>query len=195
MNWFFINANYLTHTFEKYDLAIIVFALYTHCLYLAVCYFVHRSSSSFPLGSFSLCFWKHLSLMAYCTIPVLDFPTFSAISALPRPLSRENWSCIPVIYMFPTFGTSRLREILAAQIWNCVGEKWPVNFSLKMPYFNVAFRDILHDSKSTTWDPQLYFPYEGKRAEDFFFLPWKIRRLRLRLNPRTLGSKGQHATF
>jgi len=52
---------------------------------------------SFPLGSFSLCFRKHLSLMAYCTIPVLDFPTFSTSSALPRPLSREGWSCKPVI--------------------------------------------------------------------------------------------------
>jgi hypothetical protein len=31
------------------------------------------SSSYFPLGSFSLCFRKHLRLMAYCTIPVLDF--------------------------------------------------------------------------------------------------------------------------
>jgi hypothetical protein len=46
------------------------------------------TSSSFPLGSFSLCFRKHISLMAYCTIPILDFPTFSTSSALPRPLSR-----------------------------------------------------------------------------------------------------------
>jgi hypothetical protein len=34
------------------------------------------SSSSFHLGSFSLCFRKHLSLMAYCTIPVLDLTNF-----------------------------------------------------------------------------------------------------------------------
>jgi hypothetical protein len=35
--------------------------------------------------------------MSYCTIPVLDFPLFSTISALPRPLSRKSWSCKPVI--------------------------------------------------------------------------------------------------
>jgi hypothetical protein len=45
----------------------------------------------------ALCFRKYLSLMAYCTIPVLDFPTFPTSSALPRPLSRETWSCKPVI--------------------------------------------------------------------------------------------------
>jgi hypothetical protein len=53
--------------------------------------------TSFPLGSFSLCFQKYLSFMAYCTIPVLDIPTFYTSSALPRPLSRESWSCKPVI--------------------------------------------------------------------------------------------------
>ena len=38
--------------------------------------------------------------------------------------------------------------------------------------------------KSTTWDRRLYFPSEGRRAEDFS--PWKTRRLRPGLNPRTL---------
>jgi hypothetical protein len=40
-------------------------------------------------------------------------------------------------------------------------------FSLKMPGFHVAFRDLLTCSKSMTWDPQLFFPSEGWRAEDF----------------------------
>ena len=38
-----------------------------------------------------------------------------------------------------------------------------------------------------TWDRRLYFPYEGRRAEDFFAL--KIRRLRAGLNPRTWALK------
>ena len=37
--------------------------------------------------------------------------------------------------------------------------------------------------KVTTWDRRLYFPTEGRRAEDFFAL--KIRRLRPDVNPRT----------
>ena len=36
--------------------------------------------------------------------------------------------------------------------------------------------------KATTWDRQLYFPSERRRAEDFFTL--KIRRLRPGANPR-----------
>jgi hypothetical protein len=34
-----------------------------------------------------------------------------------------------------------------------------------------------------TWDRQLYFPSEGRRAEDFFAF-----------EPANLGTKGQHAT-
>jgi hypothetical protein len=41
-------------------------------------------------------------------------------------------------------------------------------FTLKMSDFHVAFRDLLHASKSTIWNPQLYFPSEGRRAGDFF---------------------------
>ena len=37
--------------------------------------------------------------------------------------------------------------------------------------------------KFTTWNRRLYFPFEGRRAEDFFAR--KIRRLRPGLNPRT----------
>jgi hypothetical protein len=33
--------------------------------------------------------------------------------------------------------------------------------------FHVTFRDLLHAAKLTTWDRRLYFPSEGRRAEDF----------------------------
>jgi hypothetical protein len=46
--------------------------------------------------------------------------------------------------MFPSFATSRFREILAAKGGNYVGEKWPVNFSLKFPDFHITFRELLH---------------------------------------------------
>ena len=47
------------------------------------------------------------------------------------------------------------------------------------------FREFLGSftcRKFTTWDRRLYFPSEGRRAEDFFAR--KIRRLRPGLNPR-----------
>jgi hypothetical protein len=35
-------------------------------------------------------------------------------------------------------------------------------FILEMPDFHVEFRNLLHGT------PQLYFPSEGRRADDFF---------------------------
>ena len=43
-----------------------------------------------------------------------------------------------------------------------------------------------------TWDRQLYFPSEGRRAEDFFSL--KNPKASAGFEPANLGTKGQHAT-
>ena len=61
-----------------------------------------------------------------------------------------------------------------------------------MPDFHVAFRNLLHARKSTTWDRRLYFPSEGRRAEDFFAL--KNPTASVVFEPANLGTKGQHAT-
>ena len=45
--------------------------------------------------------------------------------------------------------------------------------------------------KSTTWDKRLYFPSEGRRAEDFFAL--KNPTASARFEPANLGTKVQHA--
>ena len=45
--------------------------------------------------------------------------------------------------------------------------------------------------KSTTWDRRLYFPSEGRRAEDSFAL--KNPTASAGFEPPNLGSKGQHA--
>ena len=47
--------------------------------------------------------------------------------------------------------------------------------------------------KSTTWGRRLYFPYEGRRAEDFFSA-LKNPRASVGFEPANLGTKGQHAT-
>ena len=48
--------------------------------------------------------------------------------------------------------------------------------------FHVTCRDL-----ATTWDRRLYFPSEGRRAEDLLAL--KIQRLRPGANPRTWVTK------
>ena len=47
--------------------------------------------------------------------------------------------------------------------------------------------------KSTTWDKRLYFPSEGRRAEDFFSL--KNPTASAGFEPANLGTKGQHANI
>ena len=46
--------------------------------------------------------------------------------------------------------------------------------------------------KSTTWDKRLYFPSEGRRADNFFAL--KNPTASAGVEPANLGTKGQHAT-
>jgi len=84
--------------------------------------------------------------------------------------------------LFPAFRGSHFRHHVyvlsdardpSSERWNCGRERCPV----------VILSKFRFSRKSTTWDRRLYFPSEGRRAEDCFAL--KIRRLRPGLNPRT----------
>jgi hypothetical protein len=67
-----------------------------------------------------------------------------------------------------------------------MGEKWPIEFSLQFD-FHVNCRDFLHG----TWDRWLYFPSEGRHAEDFFSP--EISEASAGFEPSNLGTRGQHA--
>jgi hypothetical protein len=60
-----------------------------------------------------------------------------------------------------------------------MGEKWLIQFCLQHATSTVSV-GIFY---MPTWDRRLYFPSEGRHAEDFFAR--KIRRLQPGLNPRT----------
>jgi hypothetical protein len=79
---------------------------------------------------------------------------------------------------------SRHRRALVAE-GRTMGEKWPRILS------KVATSTSLLGSftcrKFTIWDRRLYFPSEGRRAEEFFAR--KIRRFRPGLDPRTRVQK------
>ena len=68
-----------------------------------------------------------------------------------------------------------------------MGEKMAEEFCLKMPNFHVTFTC----RKSTTWDRRLYFPSEGRCAEDFFAM--KNPTASVGFETANLGTKGQHA--
>ena len=61
-------------------------------------------------------------------------------------------------------------------------------FCLKIPDFHGSFTC----RKSMTWDKRLYFPSEGRRAEDFFAL--KNPTASVGFEPANMGTKGQHST-
>jgi hypothetical protein len=88
----------------------------------------------------------------------------------------------------PTFATRHVHACYHAIApsggrWNCGREMLGILPKCQLPrYIQGSFTC----RKATTWDQRLYFPSEGRRAEDFFAL--KIRRLRSGANPLSLAS-------
>jgi hypothetical protein len=81
---------------------------------------------------------------AYCSKPAFWFPSLSPealhVRRGERPISAKG-------------GT--------------MDEKWPVKFSLKNATYT-SLQGSLTCRKTATWDRRLYFPSEGRHAEDFF---------------------------
>jgi hypothetical protein len=70
-----------------------------------------------------------------------------------------------------------------------VGKKCSDKFRLEFDFHVIL--EIFYMRKSATWDRRLYFPSEGRRAEDFFAL--KYLTASAGFEPENLGTKGQHA--
>ena len=73
---------------------------------------------------------------------------------------------------------------------------WAINLTgklcLEMPTSTIHSRVLLHAVNLLHGTRQLYFPSEGRRAEDFFAL--KNPTASAGFEPENLGTKGQHAT-
>ena len=117
----------------------------------------------------------------------LDVPDLIASLLLWGP-SGQRWRCLWTFLFFsnvPSFATSRLQEILAAKggTTRARNGRWhPCNI-----------QGSFTCRKSMTWDRRLYFPSEGRRAEDFFFA-LKNPTASGGFEPANLGTKGYHAT-
>jgi hypothetical protein len=94
--------------------------------------------------------------------------------------------------MFPTLATSRLREILAAEVWNYVGREMAGKFSLKMTDFHVAFMDLLHavNLRHGTYS----FTSLLKEGVLRIFFALKNPTASAGFEPANLGYKGHHPT-
>ena len=108
---------------------------------------------------------------------------------MPR-CTAAMWLIVPPL-MFKQSPPVFSRRDPSSQRWNYVGEKWPMNFAwnARLPS---SIRGSFTCRKSTTWDRRLYFPSEGRRAEDFFVL--KNPTASAGFEPANLGTKGQQAT-
>ena len=109
----------------------------------------------------------------------------------PQEIPAVRGGTINLILDVPTFTTSHLARDPSSQMWNYVGEKWPMNFvwNARLPR---SIQESFTCRKSTTWDRRLYFPSEGRHAEDFFAL--KNPTASAGFEPANLGTKGQHTT-
>jgi hypothetical protein len=110
----------------------------------------------------------------------------------PRDPGSQRWNWTLLFLDVPSFTTGRLPRDPSIQRWDYMGEKWPMNFA-----WNARLSRSVQGSftcrKSTTWDRWLYFPSEGRRAEDFFAL--KNPTASAGFEPANLGTKGQHAMY
>ena len=144
-------------------------------------------------ATFSSFYWASVAnapnvLQPYwLTLLPLDIQDLTASLLLCGP-SSQRWRCLWT-FLFsnvPTFATSRLQGILAAK----GGTTWAKNGRWILPENARLPRNIQGSftcRKSTTWDRRLYFPSEGRRADDFFALS-------VGSEPANFGTKGQHAT-
>ena len=128
----------------------------------------------------------------WLTVLPLDFPAVTASLLLWGP-SGQSWRCLWTFFFsnVPTFATGRLQDILAAKggtTWTR-NSRWIFPENARLPH---NIQGSFTCRKSTTWDRRLYFPSEGRRAEDFFAL--KNPKDPLGFEPANFGAKGQQAT-
>jgi len=111
---------------------------------------------------------KFLGVACHCFPRFLDVPTFQN-QVPPRPPRRER---------------SQRRK------WELWTRMLSGNFAEMTT--STPFRDLLHAANLRTWDRRLYFPSEGRRAEEFCAL--KNPTASAGFEPANLGTKFQHAT-
>ena len=145
-----------------------------HKLFFLLCTVHLVSDSSSSSSSSSSYYWASVAntpnvLQPYWLIVLpLDVPDLTASLLLWGP-SGQSWRCLWT-FLFsnvPTFAICRLQEIPAAKggtTWARNG-RWILTENARLPR---NIQGSFTCRKSTTWDRRLYFPSEGRRADDFF---------------------------
>ena len=136
---------------------------------LTIKYGCYSSSSSSPPSS-SSSYWAPNILQPYWLIVLpLDVPDLTASLLLWGP-SGQRWRCLWTLFSnVTTFATSRLQDLLTAKggTKRARNGRWSLPENARLPR---NIQGSFTCRKSTTWDRRLYFPAEGRCAEDFFAL-------------------------
>jgi hypothetical protein len=106
----------------------------------------------------------------------------------PQPIGLLCDPCPPMISRRSHF--RRQVPPRSYEAWDPSSERW--NFGRECWQVILLKCRIFTCRKSAKWDRRLYFPSEGKRAEDFYFRPEESWRLRPGLNPRTWVPKRRY---
>jgi hypothetical protein len=109
---------------------------------------------------------------------------------------QPSWLIVPPALDFQTL-TTRCPRVYrrvphsSGGSWNLWAGEWgPVILpKCRLPRYILGI--FFTCGKSATWDPRLYFPSEGRRAEDFSIL--KNPTASAGFEPANLGTRGQHA--
>ena len=120
----------------------------------------------------------------YCgRVPAANAPGCTAAEGL----LYKPWSLVLPTCTAKCLPTETLL-VKGGTIWARNG-RWILPENARLPHNN---QGSFTCRKSTTWDKRLYFPSEGRRAEDFFAL--KNPTASAGFQPVNLGTKGQHPT-
>jgi hypothetical protein len=109
-------------------------------------------------------------------------------------IPQRIWLIVLPALQVPTVATRRPRAYRhiphsSGQSWNLWAEK-DRYFYLDADFHGTS-RDLLHAADLATWDPRIYFPSEGRCAEDFSAL--KNPTASAGFESAKLGTRGQHA--
>jgi hypothetical protein len=108
---------------------------------------------------------------------------------------QPNWLIVPPALDVPTLATRCPRAY--RRVPHSSGGRWNLWAGIRSDKFcrdadfHGTSRDLLHAANLAKWDPRLYFPSEGRRAEDFSAL--KNPTASAGFEPANLGTRGQHA--
>jgi hypothetical protein len=133
---------------------------------------VYQGSLNFIIYFYFPILKELIIYVSYCFISINNrFFFFNGRPWQATDVPLPNWLIVPPALDFPTLAARCPRAY--RRVPHSSGGSWNLwagirtdKFCLDADFHSTS-RDLLHAANLATWDPRLYFPSEGRRAEDF----------------------------